>query len=34
MPDASRQAIDLLLRQAFRDENVAENLPSLTHADP
>jgi hypothetical protein len=33
-PRLSRPAIDLLLREAFRDENAAEDLNSLTDADP
>lgn len=33
-PRLSFQSIDLLLREAFRDENVAEDLTSLTGAEP
>ena len=33
-PRLSRPAIDLLLREAFRDENVAEDLTPMTDADP
>ncbi len=33
-PRLSRPSVDLLLREAFRDENVAEDLTSLTDADP
>ena len=33
-PRLSRPAIDLLLREAFRDENVAEDLTSMADADP
>jgi hypothetical protein len=33
-PQVNSQAVDLLLREAFHDDNAAEDLSSMRHADP